>query len=102
MLKIMKRVLLYGLYFGFLAGIGIILGCFIHGLRVNQPTIMSGVAFVRELPYGEKTVGLIESIVFSYQEKRDLEQFEQKHKGKIQIDPEVLKKHQDLYRGSRK
>jgi hypothetical protein len=98
MLKIAK----YVLYFGFLAGIGILLGCFIHGQRVNQPTIMSGVAFVRELPYGEKTVGYIETMVFSWQEKRDLQRFEEENKGKIQIDPEVLKKHQDLYRGSKK
>jgi hypothetical protein len=61
---------------------------------------MSGVQFVRELPYGEKTVGRIETFVFSYQEKQNLEQFEKAHKGQIQIDPEVLKKHQELLQRS--
>ncbi len=51
---------------------------------------------MRELPYGERTVGLIETLVFSYEEKQDLEKFEQEHKGQIKIDPEVLKKHQEL------
>jgi len=61
---------------------------------------MSGVAFVRELPYGEQIVGLIETTVFSYHEKRELEKFQEAHQGKIQIDPEVLKKHKELYRES--
>jgi len=88
----------YILYFGLLAGVGILLGCYIHAARVNQTTLMSGVAFVRELPYGESVVGLIETSVFSYQEKKSLEDFKEKHKGQIQIDPEVLKRHRELYR----
>jgi hypothetical protein len=87
----------YILYFGFLACIGILLGCYIHGARVNQTTVMSGVAFVRELPLGERIVGLIETSVFSYQERKSLETFEEQHKGQIQIDPEVLKRHRELY-----
>jgi hypothetical protein len=94
----MLRTIKYFVYFVFLAGVGILLGCYIHGLRTNQPTIMSGVAFVRELPYGEQIVGRIETTVFSYQEKRNLESYEEKHKGQIKIDPEVLKRHQELYR----
>jgi hypothetical protein len=94
----MLKAFLYVIYFGFLAGIGIVLGCYIHGVRVNQPTLMSGVAFVRELPQGERIVGFIETTVFSYEEKKSLEDYREKHKGKIKIDPEVLKKHQQLYR----
>lgn len=95
----MKKTM-YVLYFIVLTGIGIVVGCFIHAQRVNQTTLMSGVAFVRELPYGEHVVGLIETAVFSYQEKRDLEKYRQKHEGRIQIDPEVLKRHKELYRES--
>lgn len=94
----MFRILKYAVYFVFLAGVGILLGCYVHGLRTNQPTIMSGVAFVRELPYGEQIVGRIETTVFSWQEKRNLERYEEEHKGEIKIDPEILKKHQELYR----
>jgi hypothetical protein len=94
----MLKAFLYVIYFGFLAGIGIVLGCYIHGVRVNRPTLMSGVAFVRELPQGERIVGLIETTVFSYEEKKSLEEYKEKYKGKIKIDPEVLKKHQQLYR----
>ncbi|MBI5569347.1 MAG: hypothetical protein HY914_05315 [Desulfomonile tiedjei] len=94
----MLKILKYTIYFLFLAGLGILLGCFIHGWRVNQTTVMSGVAFVRELPYGEKTVGLIETMVFSWQEEQDLKRFRKEHEGKIQIDPEVMKKHEELYR----
>lgn len=94
----MLRILKYAAYFGLLAGLGIILGCYIHGLRTNQPTLMSGVAFVRELPQGERIVGFIETTVFSYQEKRSLEDYKEKHKGQIKIDPEVLKRHKELYR----
>ena len=96
----MLKAFLYVIYFGFLAGIGIVLGCYIHGVRVNQPTLMSGVAFVRELPQGERIVGLIETTVFSYEEKKSLEEYQEKYKDKIKIDPEVLKKHQQLYRDS--
>lgn len=85
-------------YFIFLAGVGVLIGCFIHGQRVNQTTVMSGVAFVRELPYGERVVGWIETTVFSYQEQRNLEKFREKHKDNIHIDPEVIKKHKELYR----
>ncbi|MGB9618213.1 MAG: hypothetical protein ACP5M0_13215 [Desulfomonilaceae bacterium] len=95
----MKK-LLYVIWFLGMAGIGVVLGCFIHATRVNQTTLMSGVAFVRELPYGEQIVGLIETTVFSYQEKKELERYREEHAGKIQIDPEVLKKHKDLYRES--
>jgi hypothetical protein len=94
----MLKIFLYVIYFGFLAGIGIVLGCYIHGVRVNQPTLMSGVAFVRELPEGERIVGLIETTVFSYEEKKSLEDYQKKYEGKIKIDPEVLKRHQQLYR----
>ena len=94
----MLKTFLYLMYFGFLAGVGIILGCYIHGVRVNQPTLMSGVAFVRELPQGERIVGLIETTWFSYEEKKSLEEFQEKHKGQIKLDPDVLKKHQQLYR----
>jgi hypothetical protein len=93
----MLRALKYAVWFFGMAGLGILLGCYIHGTRVNQPTIMSGVAFVRELPYGELIVGRIETSVFSYQEKKDLESYLDKHKGQIKIDPEVLKRHQNLY-----
>ncbi len=93
----MLRTLKYVVYFSILAGVGILLGCYIHGLRTNQPTIMSGVAFVRALPCGEQIVGMIETTVFSYQEKRSLENYEEKYKGKIKIDPEVLKKQRQLY-----
>ncbi|MGO9121378.1 MAG: hypothetical protein ACLQPD_27680 [Desulfomonilaceae bacterium] len=94
----MLKIFLYVIYFGFLAGVGIILGCYIHGVRVNQPTLMSGVAFVRELPQGERIVGLIETTVFSYEEKKSLEEYQDKYKGQIKIDPEVLKEQQKLYR----
>ena len=94
----MLKKVLYVIYFGILAGIGIVLGCYIHGVRVNQPTLMSGVAFVRELPQGERIVGLIETTVFSYEEKKSLENYKKQYEGKIKIDPEVLKRHQQLYR----
>jgi hypothetical protein len=94
----MLKIFLYVVYFGFLAGVGVVLGCYVHGVRVNQPTLMSGVAFVRELPQGERIVGQIETWVFSYQEKKSLEDFKKQHEGKIKIDPEVLKRHQQLYR----
>jgi hypothetical protein len=92
----MLKILKYAVYFTFLAGVGIVLGCYVHGSRVNQTTVMSGVAFVRELPYGERTVGLIETVVFSHQEEQHLKDFQEKHAGKIQIDPEQLKKHNEL------
>jgi hypothetical protein len=91
------KAIKYFLFFVVMAGMGIVLGCWIHGLRTNQPTLMSGVAFVRELPYGEKIVGYIETTVFSYQEKKSLESFKEQHK-EIKIDPEVLKRHQQLYK----
>jgi len=94
----MLKIFLYVIYFGFLAGVGIILGCYIHGVRVNQPTLMSGVAFVRELPQGERIVGLIETAVFSYQEEKNLKDYKEQHKDNIKIDPEVLKEQQKLYR----
>lgn|GEM_PF-507677 len=96
----MKK-LLYVIWFVSLAGIGVLIGCFIHATRVNQTTLMSGVAFVREMPYGEQIVGMIETAVFSYQEKKELERYRETHQGQIQIDPEVLKKHKELYRESR-
>jgi hypothetical protein len=91
----MLKKLSYVVYFGVLAGIGILLGCFIHAARVNQTTVMSGVAFVREMPYGEHIVGNIETAVFSYQEKRHLMNYRKKHKN-IKIDPEVLRKQKEL------
>ncbi len=94
----MLKTFLYVIYFGFLAGVGIVLGCYIHGVRVNQPTLMSGVAFVRELPQGERIVGLIETTVFSYQEEKSLKNYMEEHKDNIKIDPEVLKDQQKLYR----
>ncbi len=95
------RFLRYVLFFGLMAGIGIVLGCYVHGLRTNQPTLMSGVAFVRELPQGELIVGYIETAVFSYQEKKSLEKFKEENQ-EIKIDPEVLKKHKDLYGSGQK
>jgi len=95
-----KKIALYAAYFCFLAGVGILLGCYIHAYRVNQTTLMSGVAFVRELPFGERIVGNIETTVFSYQEKKNLENYKKKHEGQIKIDPEVLKRHKELYGGS--
>lgn len=94
----MLKIFLYVIYFGFLAGVGIILGCYIHGARVNQPTLMSCVAFVRELPQGERIVGYIETKVFSYQEEQDLKNFKKKHGDNIKIDPKVLEQHRQLYR----
>ncbi len=91
------KIFKYLLLFFVLAGVGVLLGCWIHGMRTNQPTLMSGVAFVRELPYGEKIVGYIETTVFSYQEEKNLIEYKEKHKD-IKIDPEVLKKHQQLYK----
>lgn len=96
----MKRILVLATCLIALSGIGILLGCYIHAVRVNQTTLMSGVAFVRELPYGEQVVGFVETTVFSYQEKKNLETFKKKHEGQIQIDPEVLKRHKELYRDS--
>ena len=93
----MLRILKFVICFGFLAGVGILIGCYIHATRVNQIISMSGVAFVRELPFGEHVVGIIETTVFSYQEKKNLEDFMRKHKGKIKIDPDVLKRHKNLY-----
>jgi hypothetical protein len=93
----MLKIVLYVVYFGFLAGVGIILGCYIHGVRVNQPTLMSGVAFVRELPQGERVVGYIETFVFSHQERKSLEDYKKQHEGKIKLDPKVLEEHQKLY-----
>jgi hypothetical protein len=98
MLKIIK----YGVYFGFLAGVGILLGCWIHGIRTNQPMIMSGVAFVRELPKGELVVGRLETWVFSHQEEKALQQFKDENKGNIRIDPEVLKSHEKLLKDAPK
>jgi hypothetical protein len=96
----MLKTIKYIVWFGCMVGIGILLGCFIHGQRTNQPTIMSGVAFVRELPCGERIVGSIETWVFSYEEKKNLEEFQKEHEGKIQIDPKVLEQHKDLYKKS--
>jgi hypothetical protein len=87
----------YGLWFGLMAGLGIILGCYIHAGRVNQTTVMSGVAFVREMPYGEHVVGHIETAVFGYMEKKHLENYLEEHQGNIKINPEVLEQHKDLY-----
>ncbi|MBM3298533.1 MAG: hypothetical protein FJY85_01095 [Deltaproteobacteria bacterium] len=93
----MLKKLGYVIYFGLLACLGIVLGCYIHASRVNQTTVLSGVAFVRELPYGEQVVGYIETTVFSYQEKAHLEEYRAKHQGEIKVDPQVLEKHKELY-----
>lgn len=99
----MRKTVLFLIYFGVLAGIGILLGCYIHASRVNQTTVMSGVAFVRELPYGEYIVGYTETAVFSYQERKNLEDYKTKYKDKIKIDPEVLKTQEKLFgTGSKK
>jgi hypothetical protein len=98
----MLKALKYIIWFGAMAGLGIVIGCYIHASRVNQTTLMSGVAFVRELPYGETIVGLIETTVFSYEEKRNLENYLEKHKGKLKINPEVLKQHEKLIEGQDK
>jgi hypothetical protein len=96
----MLRILKYAVYFGALAGVGVILGCYIHGVRTNQPLLMSGVAFVRELPQGERIVGYIETKVFTWQEKRNLKDYQEKHKDNIKIDPKVLEEQRKLYKGS--
>jgi hypothetical protein len=96
----MLRILKYAVYFGMLAGVGIILGCYIHGVRTNQPLLMSGVAFVRELPQGERIVGYIETKVFTWQEKRSLKDYQDKYKDNIKIDPKVLEDQKKLYKGS--
>lgn len=95
----MVKIAAYVVWFVLMAGLGVILGCYIHGERVNQTTLMSGVAFVRALPYGESVVGIIETTVFSHQEKKNLEEYLEKYKGKIQIDPRVLDQHRQLYKG---
>ncbi len=92
----MRKILLYGVYFCLLAGLGILLGCYIHAVRVNQTTVMSGVAFVRELPFGEHIVGYTETFVFSIQEKKALEDYMEKHKDNIKIDPKVLEQQKKL------
>ena len=92
----MLKVLKYTIWLGIMAGIGILLGCYIHGHRVNQTMVMSGVAFVRELPYGEHIVGYIETTVFSWQEEKNLEDYKEKHPN-IRLNPEVLKQHEKLY-----
>jgi hypothetical protein len=96
----MLRTLKYTIFFGLLAGVGILLGCYINGARTNQPMIMSGVAFVRALPYGERIVGYIETTVFTWEEKRDLEVYKKEHKGHIKIDPKVLQQQKKLYQGN--
>ena len=48
----MVKIAAYVVWFVLMAGLGVILGCYIHGERVNQTTLMSGVAFFRALPYG--------------------------------------------------
>jgi len=94
----MIKKLLYVLYFCMLAGLGIVLGCYIHGSRVNQTTLMSGVAFVRELPQGERIVGILETVIFSHMEERDLRKYQEEHKDQIKIDPKVLEEHEKLLR----
>lgn len=93
------KAIKYLVWFGFMAGVGILLGCYIHGQRVNQPTVMSGVAFVREMPRGEWAVGWIETIVFGWQEKRALENYREKHEGNIKINEEVLKQQEEQLYG---
>jgi hypothetical protein len=94
----MLKKLGFVVYFAFLAGLGILLGCYIHAIRTNQTTLMSGVAFVRELPQGERIVGYVETTVFSYEEEKSLREYKKQHEGQIKIDPKVLEQHQNLYR----
>jgi hypothetical protein len=96
----MWKALKYLVYFGFLACLGILLGCYIHGKRVNQPTLMSGVAFVREFPYGEHIVGYTETYYFGYKEQKHYEEYMEEHGDSIKIDPKVLERHRRLEKTS--
>ena len=98
----MRKIVLFGLYFMILAGLGVLLGCYIHATRVHQTTVLSGVAFVREWPYGEYVVGRLETTILGYEEKKALENYMEEHKGNIKIDPEVLKRQQELFGGGQK
>ncbi|MEW6348650.1 MAG: hypothetical protein AB1646_06280 [Thermodesulfobacteriota bacterium] len=91
------RTSLFTAYFVFLAGVGVVLGCYIHGSRVNQGTLMSGVQFARELPCGEAVVGYTETLVFSLQEWLHRRQFE-KNNPVITIDPKVKEEQDRLFR----
>jgi hypothetical protein len=91
----MIKTIKYGVLFGFLAGVGILLGCWIHGIRTNQPMIMSGVAFVRELPKGEPIVGGLETWWFGIKEARARKKFDEENPN-IQIDPAVAKAQQEM------
>jgi hypothetical protein len=96
----MRKILKFVAYFGVLAGFGVLLGCYVHGLRTNQPMIMSGVAFVRELPYGEPVVGYTESFTFALIEKWNLWRFKRENP-KIELNPEVARDHNTRFnRGS--
>ena len=81
----MRKIVLFGLYFMILAGLGVLLGCYIHATRVHQTTVLSGVAFVREWPYGEYVVGRLETTILGYEEKKALENYMEEHKGNIKI-----------------
>ena len=96
----MLRILKYAVGFAVLAGVGIILGCYIYGVRTYQTTLQSGVAFVRELPQGERVVGYIETKVFSYIEQKNYEDYKKKYEGKIELDPNIRKMHENLYKGT--
>ena len=87
-------------YFGLLASLGIVLGCYIHASRVNQTTVMSGVAFVREMPYGEHAVGYTESVYFGIKEWLYLKWYMWIHGDDIQIDPRVKIEHDSLFDSS--
>jgi hypothetical protein len=95
---VMIKIIKYGLYFGFLAGVGILLGCWIHGIRANQTTIMSQHAFIKELPIGDK---LVDILFIQDGPIRTFKDFRSKNPN-IQIDPEVAKKHEELYSTKRK
>lgn len=97
----MKKIILFGLYFVILAGLGVLLGCYVHATRVHQTTVLSGVAFVRELPLGEHVVGRLETIWFRREEERALKRYRDEHKD-IKIDPEVLKRQRELFGDGKK
>ncbi len=92
----MVRIIGHIFWLGLMAGLGVIIGCWIHGSRVNQTTVMSGVAFVRSFPYGEHVVGALETTVFSYQERQHLKNYKEKYGDQIKIDPKVLERHRNL------
>jgi hypothetical protein len=64
---------------------------------VNQTTVMSGVAFVREMPYGEHTVGYTESIYFGIKEWLHLRWYMWRNGDTIKVDPRVVEEQNSLF-----